>query len=226
MTNKKNKRGVLVGVEGISGAGKTSLCNAMKQRYEVLNEQVLLLGGFEVHPYSSPITALCRDLVTTTRFVGLPWLAEVHLLLAEMLHDIESLMIPSMEKGEIVLVDGYLDSFLAYEGARIVRHRPEKSTLMRDYLRQVVNMVCSIGRIPVCDCVVYIECKVDTSKARLERRDSLAMSGEDLALQMEIGRQYDALFAGRSILRIQNDDECSLEDNARVSAEYVDSFRC
>lgn len=221
MPNSRARNGILVTIEGISGSGKTALSNALRNEFESLGCEVLLLGGFEVHPYSSPITVFCRELVTTNRFVGLPWTSETHLLIAELLFDVERLVKPALDNGKIVIYDGYWDALLAFQSARIQLQQSSKGLSAIYYLKKVIEMIFPFETIPMPDCTIYIKCDVAKAKLRLEQRDLMPVTPEHLALQIEIARQYDSIFVGREILVIDNSDENNWQENVRRASDYI-----
>ncbi len=221
MSKLEGQTGILMTIEGISGAGKTSTSIALKKVLEKNNRTVLLLGGFEIHTYSSPITRFCRELVQSNRFVGLPWNSEIHLLISELLFDIEQMVKPALIQGQIVIFDGYWDSLIAYESARIKLLEPERSKAAIEYINSIINNIFTFQTIPLPDYTVYIDCDLMDSKIRLENRDNLPVSEKDLELQKEIERQYSLVFEGRTIIRIKNDIFSNQQTNVKKILENI-----
>lgn len=220
MPNAHAHNGILLAVEGISGAGKTTLCNALKERLSGSNRQVLLLGGFEVHTHSSPVTIFVRELVTSDRFIGFPWMSEVHLLFAELLFDIERLVEPALNTGAVVIFDGYVDALLAYQHARF-KESGDKTFAGNEYLEKLMDLTRTFHSLPAPDCTVYLRCEVSETKARLERRDKMAVGPELLELQQEIARRYEMILANREILVIDNNYENDLQLIAKQVIDYM-----
>jgi dTMP kinase len=103
---------VLITVEGLDGAGKTTLIAALARELEVRGAPVLVLrepGGVEV---SERIRALLADpaLEIDPRAEALLYAAARAQLVAEQLR-------PLLEAGDTVLLDRFVDSSLAYQGA-------------------------------------------------------------------------------------------------------------
>jgi dTMP kinase len=103
---------VLITVEGLDGAGKTTLIAALARELEGRGEPVLVLrepGGVEV---SERIRALLADptLEIDPRAEALLYAAARAQLVAEELR-------PLLEAGDTVLLDRFVDSSLAYQGA-------------------------------------------------------------------------------------------------------------
>ena len=103
---------MLITVEGLDGAGKTTLIAALARELEGRGEPVLVLrepGGVEV---SERIRALLADpgLQIDPRAEALLYAAARAQLVAEQLR-------PLLEEGDTVLLDRFVDSSLAYQGA-------------------------------------------------------------------------------------------------------------
>ena len=221
MSKLEGRTGILLSIEGMSGSGKTSTSIALKKMLEKNKHTVLLLGGFEIHTYSSPITRFCRELVQKNRFVGLPWNSEIYLLIAELLFDIEQLVKPALIQGQIVIFDGYWDSLIAYESARIKLLEPERSKVAIEYINSIINTIFTFQTIPQPDYTVYLDCDLMDTKIRLENRDNLPVSAKDLELQMEIDRQYSLVFEGRTIIRIKNDNSSDQQSNVKKILDNI-----
>ena len=103
---------MLITVEGLDGAGKTTLIAALARELEARGAPVLVLrepGGVEV---SERIRALLADpaLEIDPRAEALLYAAARAQLVAEQLR-------PLLEAGDTVLLDRFVDSSLAYQGA-------------------------------------------------------------------------------------------------------------
>jgi len=103
---------VLITVEGLDGAGKTTLVAALAAELEQRGQPVLVLrepGGVEV---SERIRELLKDpsLVIDPRAEALLYAAARAQLVAEQLR-------PLLDAGTTVLLDRFVDSSLAYQGA-------------------------------------------------------------------------------------------------------------
>jgi dTMP kinase len=103
---------VLITVEGLDGAGKTTLVAGLSAALERRGERVVVLrepGGVEV---SERIRDLLKDpaLEIDPRAEALLYAAARAQLVAEQL-------VPLLESGQWVLLDRFVDSSLAYQGA-------------------------------------------------------------------------------------------------------------
>jgi dTMP kinase len=104
-------RGRLITIEGLDGAGKSTLAHALARELTDRGQRVELLrepGGVEV---SERIRALVKDptLAVAPR-------AEALLYAAARAQLVQELLAPLLERGTLVLLDRFVDSSLAYQG--------------------------------------------------------------------------------------------------------------
>ncbi len=105
-------RGTLITIEGLDGAGKSTLAHALARELSARGAHVELLrepGGVEV---SERIRALVKDPALA---VGAR--AEALLYAAARAQLVEERLLPLLDDGALVLLDRFLDSSLAYQGA-------------------------------------------------------------------------------------------------------------
>jgi dTMP kinase len=105
-------RGKLITIEGLDGAGKSTLARALAETLDARGLRVELLrepGGVET---SERIRALVKDpaLSVAPR-------TETLLYAAARAQLVEQRLLPLLGEGAIVLLDRYVDSSLAYQGA-------------------------------------------------------------------------------------------------------------
>ena len=106
------ERGRLITVEGLDGAGKTTLASGLVRVLGALGQEVELLrepGGVAV---SERIRALVKDPALA---VGAR--AEALLYAAARAQLVEERLAPALDAGRWVLLDRFVDSSLAYQGA-------------------------------------------------------------------------------------------------------------
>jgi dTMP kinase len=105
-------RGTLITIEGLDGAGKSTLGEALQREIASRGVRVELLrepGGVDL---AERIRALVKDpsLTVSPRAEALLYAAARAQLVAERLE-------PLLEEGAVVLLDRFVDSSLAYQGA-------------------------------------------------------------------------------------------------------------
>jgi dTMP kinase len=105
-------RGTLITIEGLDGAGKSTLADALQREIASRGVRVELLrepGGVDL---AERIRALVKDpsLTVSPRAEALLYAAARAQLVAERLE-------PLLEEGAVVLLDRFVDSSLAYQGA-------------------------------------------------------------------------------------------------------------
>jgi dTMP kinase len=104
--------GTLITIEGLDGAGKTTLAEALEREIAARGLRVELLrepGGVQL---SEQIRALVKDPTLT---VGAR--AEALLYAAARAQLVQERLLPLLEDGALVLLDRFVDSSLAYQGA-------------------------------------------------------------------------------------------------------------
>ena len=105
--------GVFVCFEGGEGAGKSTQAKALAAWLEDQGRHVRLT--FE--PGDTPVGRLLRDIVLDPATGELSPRTEVLLYAADKAEHVETLVLPALRRGEVVITDRYVDSSLAYQGA-------------------------------------------------------------------------------------------------------------
>ena len=106
-------RGVFVCFEGGDGTGKSTQSRLLAERLESLGHVVRLT--FE--PGDTPVGAEMRRIVLSPETGELSHRTEVLLYAADKAEHVDTVVIPALERGEVVITDRYVDSTLAYQGA-------------------------------------------------------------------------------------------------------------
>lgn len=172
-------RGRLITIEGLDGAGKSTLAQAIAGELAGRGHRVELLrepGGVDV---SERIRALVKDpaLIVTPR-------AEALLYAAARAQLVQEQLVGLLESGVLVLLDRFVDSSLAYQGAG--------RGLGVEEVRQV-NRFATGGLTP--DRTLLLRIDPSTGRARqLERAlEPDRLEREDERFFATIGDAYDAL---------------------------------
>jgi dTMP kinase len=170
---------VLITVEGLDGAGKTTLVAGLSRALEERGERVMVLrepGGVEV---SERIRELLKDpaLEIDPRAEALLYAAARAQLVAQELR-------PLLESGTTVLLDRFVDSSLAYQGAGRGLGVEEIRTL---------NAFGTGGLTP--DRTLLLRIDPSAGLGRIADRPADRLEQEDVAFFATIAAAYDALAA-------------------------------
>jgi dTMP kinase len=106
-------RGVFVCFEGGEGSGKSTQSRLLAERLESRGHVVRLT--FE--PGDTPVGAELRRIVLSPETGELSHRTEVLLYAADKAEHVDTVVVPALERGEVVITDRYVDSTLAYQGA-------------------------------------------------------------------------------------------------------------
>jgi dTMP kinase len=170
---------VLITIEGLDGAGKTTLIAALARELEGRGRPVLVLrepGGVEV---SERIRALLQDasLEIYPRAEALLYAAARAQLVAEELR-------PLLEAGDTVLLDRFVDSSLAYQGAG--------RGLGVEEIR-ALNAFATGGLRP--DRTLLLRIEPEAGLARIASRTADRLERSDVAFFASVAAAYDELAA-------------------------------
>ncbi|QIG44880.1 dTMP kinase [Nocardioides anomalus] len=105
--------GVFVCFEGGEGGGKSTQARLLAQWLEVQGRRVLLT--FE--PGDTPVGQELRRIVLSPETGSLSPRTEALLYAADKAEHVDTVVAPALERGDVVVMDRYVDSTLAYQGA-------------------------------------------------------------------------------------------------------------
>ncbi len=171
--------GRLITVEGLDGAGKTTLVAGLTRELAARGRELLVLrepGGVEL---SERIRELVKDpeLAVDPRAEALLYAAARAQLVAEQL-------VPLLESGEWVLLDRFVDSSLAYQGAG--------RGLGIEAIRSL-NELATGGLSP--DRTLLLRIDPAGGRARIDQRSADRLEREPDAFFQRIADAYDELAA-------------------------------
>jgi dTMP kinase len=175
------QRGRLITAEGLDGAGKTALVGPLAAALHERGQEVVVLrepGGVEL---SERIRALVKDpeLEVHPRAEALLYAAARAQLVAARLE-------PLLAAGRWVLLDRFVDSSLAYQGAG--------RGLGVDEIR-ALNLFATGGLAPDRTLYLRIDARAGLARARRRTGDADRLEREELAFFEAIGAAYDELAA-------------------------------
>ncbi len=118
-------RGVLIAIEGIDGAGKSTQSVLLKRALEQRGYEVVLLK----EPTNGVWGSKVRRLAQLGRHVSPE--EELELFLRDREENAKQHIIPALESGRVVIMDRYYPSSMAYQGAlgidpQLIRERSER----------------------------------------------------------------------------------------------------
>ena len=106
-----SSRGVFIAFEGGDGAGKSTQTRLLRTWLEELGHTVVVTR----EPGGTAFGRTVRELVLHGDHVAPR--AEALLFAAYRAHHVETLILPALGRGEVVITDRYIDSSIAYQGA-------------------------------------------------------------------------------------------------------------
>ena len=106
------QKGYLISFEGGEGAGKTVQSKKLAYKLIEMGYEVVLVR----EPGSVPISEQIRNVVLTTKNIGLVPTIEVLLFQAARAQLYDELVLPSLKAGKIVIMDRTRDSSVVYQG--------------------------------------------------------------------------------------------------------------
>jgi dTMP kinase len=107
------KRGVFITLEGIEGAGKSSVARLIKAMLEHAGVTVTLTR----EPGGTPLAERIRHIALERTEESLPALGETLLMFASRAVHVENLIRPALARGEWVVCDRFTDATRAYQGS-------------------------------------------------------------------------------------------------------------
>lgn len=166
-----SRLGLLIAFEGIDGAGKSTQIARLAQALRAAGATVVTTR----EPTQGPWGQRLRDSATTGRLSPEDELA---LFIQDRTEHVATLIRPALERGDVVLVDRYYYSSMAYQGARGLD--PEAIRVANEAIA------------PRPDRVVLIEVPVEAGLARVRSRGAAA----DLFEREDALRRVTAIFQG------------------------------
>lgn len=106
------KKGYLISLEGGEGGGKSTQIAKLKESLEKAGKDVISVR----EPGGSAIAEQIREVVLTPKNTAMAFTTEVLLFQASRAQVYHEVVLPALEKGQIVLMDRTRDSSVVYQG--------------------------------------------------------------------------------------------------------------
>lgn len=159
------KNGIIISFEGPDGAGKTTV---LEQVLPVLQEK-----GYDIvttrEPGGVEIAERIRDVILDVNHVAMDSKTELFLYMAARRQHYVEKVLPALEVGKVVLIDRFIDSSIAYQGAG--------RGLDKDIITRL-NDFATDGRKP--DLTLYFDVESEIGLARIAKNAEREVNRLDL----------------------------------------------
>lgn len=105
-------KGLFITIEGMDGSGKTTQINKLKEYFEEKGQHVILTR----EPGGTIISEAIRELILDIQYKEMDSVTEALLYAASRAQHVRQYIIPSLEKGDIIICDRFVDSSIVYQG--------------------------------------------------------------------------------------------------------------
>ncbi|MFA6861683.1 MAG: dTMP kinase [Bacilli bacterium] len=192
------KKGIFITFEGCDGCGKTTVISLVSKRLEELKVPFLVTR----EPGGSKIAEQIRNIILDKKNTEEDPRTEALLYAASRRQHLVDVVLPALNKGELVLSDRYIDSSLAYQGyARNIGIEEVKS----------INDFAIDGLMP--DFTFFLDLTPEEGLKRIQsrKRDSDRLDAEKLAFHKRVYEGYQII--------IKNDPKRFIMIDARQTPE-------
>jgi dTMP kinase len=148
-------RGLLIAVEGIDGAGKTTIANHL---CDFLSKK-----GYKCVVLKEPSESIYGKMIKSLKSRPDPE-TEMELFLKDREMDVKDRILPALEEGKIVIMDRYYYSNIAYQSAR---------GLNADRIRELNERIA-----PKPDLVILLDLSPSKALERIKNREKLSIFEE------------------------------------------------
>lgn len=108
---QRSDNGLFIVIEGIDGTGKSTQAKMLRDALESAGHKVIL----DREPSDGPYGKILRDSATTGRLSAQE---ELDLFHQDRKHHLDEVILPALRRDEIVILDRYYFSTMAYQGQR------------------------------------------------------------------------------------------------------------
>src|SRR3954463_14752338 len=178
------KHGIFITFEGMDGSGKTTQMRRLGGRLREMDRTVIETG----EPGGPPIAMKIRRILLDSANQELSPAAELLLYFASRAQNVDQVIRPALERGEIVLSDRFTDSSLVYQGFG--------RRLGADPARALEKAACR-GLKP--DLTILVDVDAEASLARARARNAAEphcetrMDDQSMDFHLKVHEAYHAL---------------------------------
>jgi dTMP kinase len=195
-------KGIFITFEGIDGCGKSTMLDMTADWLRQQAKDVIPTR----EPGGSGLAAHLREVLLSPDFESLDARAETLLFAADRAAHVKNVILPALERGEIVLCDRYTDSTLAYQGGG--------RGLDKDFLKQL-NDFAAYGLRP--DITFYFKISAEAAIARRQ--------GEQDKMERENEKFFDRVIAAYDELAEINKERIVMIDAERSIEAVFESVK-
>lgn len=196
--------GVFISLEGIEGAGKTTLIQKMIAHFHNLGKDVLLTR----EPGGSELGKKLRSIILNAEEKICPS-AELFLFLADRAEHVQTCIKPALEQGKIVLCDRFTDSTVAYQGYGRGMDIAELKML---------NSLATQGLTPDLTVILDLDPEIGLARANARNKEQ-NLTVKEGRFESEALEFHQKIRAG--FLAMSREEERFFVVDARQSAEQV-----
>jgi dTMP kinase len=180
-------KGILVAIEGIDGAGKTTQAKLLVEKLESKGYPVISLH----EPTNSVWGQKIRELARSNRD-KMSAEEELNLFVQDRIEDVEKNINPALEANKVVVMDRYYFSSIAYQGARGLD------------LEDIEQRNKKIAPVP--DLLIILDVKPSVSLQRIHNNRADGPNEFEKDIHLEKSRKIFNQFANREYTRIIDGD--------------------
>ena len=203
-----SKKGLFIVVDGMDGAGKGAQIELLKAHLESMGRHIVMTR----EPGGTDMAQEIRNLILTRREEKVSMNTDAYLFMAAREQNIENVIKPALERGDIVICDRWDSSTWAYQSSGN-REREDRFVRLKALQSEVTP-----------DIMIILDVDLDVSKERRRLRgeavDRMEAQGDTLFKRVQVGmREYVKRFPeGNPILVDSNQ---SLEDVSKAIISHI-----
>jgi len=203
----KTSKPLLISFEGIDGSGKSTQCKMLYHE--------LLDRGYGVHLYREPggtaISEKIRDILLDRENNEMSPITEMLLYFSSRNQLISEKVLPALDRGEVVLLDRFVESTIAYQGYG--------RNLSLDSIRKVAEV--AIGDLSP-DLTILVDTPLETAEDRMDDRELDRLEAENVEFKQRTRNGYLQLAKDDPQRFLLLDGRASIEELKNTVMERVD----